>query len=297
MAGARVFLSTTTAMLYLLNHRHDGDHDDHGGLHRDLSATGSAMGRREVLRRFAFGAGALALLGCGDAGSGVLTGADETFDTGSGSTTGGSTCTKIPSETAGPFPGDGSNGANVLNQTGVVRSDIRSSFAGLTGSASGVPLTIKLTLVSASTCAVLAGRAVYLWHCDALGRYSLYTSGVTNQNYLRGVQAADASGVVTFTSIYPGCYAGRWPHIHFEVYPTLASSTSVANKIATSQIALPKAANDLVYATSGYGSSASNASQISLASDNVFSDGAALELATVIGSVSTGLVASLTVAV
>jgi protocatechuate 3,4-dioxygenase beta subunit len=297
MAGARVFLSITTAMLYLLNHRHGDDHDEHGGLHRDLSATGSAMGRREVLRRFAFGAGALALLGCGDASSGVLTSADEAIDTGSGSTTGGSTCTKIPSETAGPFPGDGSNGANVLNQTGVVRSDIRSSFAGLSGSAAGVQLTIKLTLVSASTCAVLAGRAVYLWHCDALGRYSLYTSGVTNQNYLRGVQAADASGVVTFTSIYPGCYAGRWPHIHFEVYPTLASSTSVANKIATSQIALPKAANDLVYATSGYGSSASNASQISLASDNVFSDGAALELATVTGSVSTGLVASLTVAV
>jgi protocatechuate 3,4-dioxygenase beta subunit len=297
MAGARVFLSITTAMLYLLNHRHGDDHDEHGGLHRDLSATGSAMGRREVLRRFAFGAGALALLGCGDASSGVLTSADEAIDTGSGSTTGGSTCTKIPSETAGPFPGDGSNGANVLNQTGVVRSDIRSSFAGLSGSAAGVQLTIKLTLVSASTCAVLAGRAVYLWHCDALGRYSLYTSGVTNQNYLRGVQAADASGVLTFTSIYPGCYAGRWPHIHFEVYPTLASSTSVANKIATSQIALPKAANDLVYATSGYGSSASNASQISLASDNVFSDGAALELATVTGSVSTGLVASLTVAV
>ncbi|HKP16019.1 MAG TPA: intradiol ring-cleavage dioxygenase [Gemmatimonadaceae bacterium] len=297
MAGARVFPSTTIALLYLFNHRHDDDHDDHGGLHRDLTATGSAMGRRDALRRFAFGAGALALFGCGDAGSGVLTGADTVIDTGGGSTTGGSTCTKIPSETAGPFPGDGSNGANVLNQTGVVRSDIRSSFAGLSGSAAGVPLTIRLTLVSASTCAVLAGRAVYLWHCDALGRYSLYTSGVTNQNYLRGVQAADASGVVTFTSIYPGCYAGRWPHIHFEVYPTLASSTSVVNKIATSQIALPKAANDLVYASSGYGNSASNASQISLASDGVFSDGAALELATVTGSVSSGLVASLTVAV
>ena len=111
------------------------------------------------------------------------------------------------------------------------------------------------------------------------------------------MQAADASGVVTFTSIYPGCYAGRWPHIHFEVYPTLASSTSVANKIATSQIALPKAANALVYATSGDGSSASNASQISLASDGVFGDDAALELATVTASVSSGLVASLTVAV
>ena len=283
-------------MLYLRNQRHDDDHDDHGGLHRDLTATGSAMGRREVLRRFAFGAGALALLGCGDAGTGMTAGADTTIDTGTGASS-NSSCSRIPSETAGPFPGDGSNGANVLNQTGVVRSDIRSSFAGLSGSAAGVPLSIRLTLVSASTCAVLAGRAVYLWHCDALGRYSLYTSGVTNQNYLRGVQQADANGVVTFTSIYPGCYSGRWPHIHFEVYPTLASSTSVSNKIATSQIALPKAANDLVYAQSGYGSSASNASQITLASDGVFSDGASLELATVTGSVSSGFVASLTVAV
>ena len=283
-------------MVYLLNQRHDDDHDDHGGLHRDLTATGSAMGRREVLRRFAFGAGALALLGCGDAGTGMTAGADTTIDTGTGASS-NSSCSRIPSETAGPFPGDGSNGANVLNQTGVVRSDIRSSFAGLSGSAAGVPLSIRLTLVSASTCAVLAGRAVYLWHCDALGRYSLYTSGVTNQNYLRGVQEADANGVVTFTSIYPGCYSGRWPHIHFEVYPTLASSTSVSNKIATSQIALPKAANDLVYAQSGYGSSASNASQITLASDGVFSDGASLELATVTGSVSSGFVASLTVAV
>jgi len=283
-------------MLYLLNQRHDDDHDDHGGLHRDLTATGSAMGRREVLRRFAFGAGALALLGCGDAGSGLTAGADTTIDTGTGASS-NSSCSRIPSETAGPFPGDGSNGANVLNQTGVVRSDIRSSFAGLSGSAGGVPLSVRLTLVSASTCAVLAGRAVYLWHCDALGRYSLYTSGVTNQNYLRGVQQADANGVVTFTSIYPGCYSGRWPHIHFEVYPTLASSTSVSNKIATSQIALPKAANDVVYAQSGYGSSASNASQITLASDGVFSDGASLELATVTGSVSSGFVASLTVAV
>ena len=75
---------------------------------------------------------------------------------------------------------------------------------------------------------------------------------MTNQNYLRGVQAADANGKVTFTTIFPGCYAGRWPHIHFEVYPSLTAATNVANKIATSQIALPKAASDLVYATTGY---------------------------------------------
>src|SRR5207253_804792 len=143
-------------------------------------------------------------------------------------------CGKIPEETAGPFPGEGSNGPNVLNQTGVVRSDIRPSFAGLSGTADGTPLAIALTLVSAATCAPLAGYAVYIWHCDRLGRYSLYSAGATNQNYLRGVQAADANGKVAFTSIYPGCYAGRWPHIHFEVYRTLAAATSVTNKLATS---------------------------------------------------------------
>jgi len=278
-----------------MKHCHHDDHDDFGGLHRDLTATGTAMARREMLRRFAFGAGALALFGCSDSGTSAITGTDGT--TGTTTTTGSGSCSLIPTETAGPYPGDGSNGANVLNQTGVVRSDIRSSFAGLSGTADGVPLTIKLSLVSSSTCAALAGRAVYLWHCDALGRYSLYTSGATNQNYLRGVQEADASGQVTFTSIYPACYAGRWPHIHFEVYPSVSAATNVANKIATSQIALPKATSDAVYATSGYTGSASNLSQVSLATDNVFSDGSALELATMTGSVSAGYVATLTVAV
>ena len=129
------------------------------------------------------------------------------------------------------------------------------------------------------------------------GRYSLYSQGVTNQNYLRGTQEADANGKVTFTAIFPGCYAGRWPHIHFEVYPALASATSVSNKSATSQIALPKAACDLVYATAGYEASVNNLRQVTLATDNVFSDGSALELATATGSAAGGFTATLTVAV
>jgi protocatechuate 3,4-dioxygenase beta subunit len=160
-----------------------------------------------------------------------------------------------------------------------------------------VPLTIALTIVSASTCAPLAGRAVYIWHCDRLGNYSLYSPGVANQNYLRGIQESDASGRVTFQSIYPGCYAGRWPHIHFEVYPSLSAATSVRNKIATSQIAMQKSSSDQVYATSGYEASASNAARVTLASDMVFSDGASLELPTMTGSVGGGLTASITVAV
>ena len=276
------------------------DHDDFGGLDRDLRATGAAMNRRSLLRlaaRVGMATGTLQLLGCGDNQlAPTALDAGSTTGTTTGTTTGGA-CTQIPNETAGPYPGDGSNGPNVLTQSGVVRSDIRSSFAGLSGTADGVPLTIVLTIVSSSTCAPLAGRAVYLWHCDRPGRYSLYSSGVTNQNYLRGVQEADSSGRVSFTSIFPGCYAGRWPHIHFEVYPTLSSAANVNNKIATSQIALSKSACDLVYAQSGYESSVTNLSQVSLATDNVFSDGAALELATISGSVASGFTATLSVAV
>jgi protocatechuate 3,4-dioxygenase beta subunit len=274
------------------------DHDDFGGLHRDLLATGAAIDRRKLLRlagRFGVGAGALTLIGCGSSPtSPSTTTTTTTTDTGTG---GGSCTTKIPEETQGPFPGDGSNGPNVLGTSGVVRSDIRSSFAGLSGTADGVPLTISLTIVSVSTCTPLAGRAVYIWHCDRLGRYSLYSSGVTNQNYLRGTQEADSTGRVTFTSIFPGCYSGRWPHIHFEVYPSLSAASSVSNKIATSQIALPKSACDEVYATSGYATSVANLAQVSLASDMVFSDSASLELATISGSASSGMTASLTVAV
>ena len=71
----------------------------------------------------------------------------------------------------------------------------------------------------------------------------------------------------------------------------------MANRTATSQIALPKATCDLVYATSGYAQSVTNLSQVTLATDNVFSDGSSLELATITGSVSAGLTAALTVAV
>ena len=34
---------------------------------------------------------------------------------------------EIPEETAGPYPGDGSNGVNVLSESGIVRSDITTS--------------------------------------------------------------------------------------------------------------------------------------------------------------------------
>jgi protocatechuate 3,4-dioxygenase beta subunit len=203
----------------------------------------------------------------------------------------------IPEETAGPYPGDGSNGVNVLTESGIVRSDIRSSFGSSTTIADGVPTTIKLTLVDASSGAPLPGSAVYVWHCDAAGLYSLYSQGATNENYLRGVQEADANGSVTFTSIYPACYSGRWPHIHYEVYPSLDAATSASNKLATSQLALSKEASAAVYATDAYPNSTRNLAQVSLATDMVFSDGAELETPAITGSVESGYTIALTAAI
>jgi protocatechuate 3,4-dioxygenase beta subunit len=178
-----------------------------------------------------------------------------------------------------------------------VRSDIRSSFGSASGTAEGVPLTINLTVVDlAKGCAPSAG-AVYLWHCDREGRYSMYSQGITDQNYLRGVQAADSNGRVTFKSIFPAAYSGRWPHIHFEVYPDLSSATSAGQVTATSQLALPEDACRLVYATDGYGQSVRDLAQTSLDSDNVFGDGSDQQLAKVSGDVTNGFTAALTVPV
>ena len=286
---------------------HFGDHDDFGGLQRDLRATGVELDRRSLLQlavRFGAAAGTLQLIGCGGdsptSPSAVVTSDTTTATTPTTTTTPPTTtgaCSRVPEETAGPYPGDGSNGPTVLSTSGVVRSDIRSSFGGFSGTADGIPLTVALTIVSSSTCEPLAGRAVYIWHCDRPGRYSLYNAGVTNQNYLRGVQAADASGRVSFTTIFPGCYAGRWPHIHFEVFSSLAAATSATGRLATSQLAIPEAACDLVYATAGYEQSVTNLAPLSLATDGIFRDGAEKQTATMSGDVSSGFTAALTVAV
>ena len=83
-----------------------------------------------------------------------------------------------------------------------------------------------------------AGAAVYVWHCDRDGGYSMYGDGLEGENYLRGVQAAADDGISVHT-IFPACYQGRWPHVHFEVYRSLEEGRRAANAIATSQIALP----------------------------------------------------------
>ena len=97
--------------------------------------------------------------------------------------------------------------------------------------------------------------------------------------------------------IFPAAYSGRWPHVHFEVYESLAKATSSANKLATSQLALPDDVCKTVFATTGYEQSVRNHAQTTLQNDGVFRDGVTLPMAATSGSVSSGYAATLTVGV
>lgn len=262
------------------------------------------MCRRRMLQTLGLGVAAIGLAACGSNAAGGTSGVAAATSSTASSATRSSSATsstavaasgEIPDKTAGPYPGDGSNGPDVLEQSGIIRSDLRSSFGGSSGTADGVPMNLELTITDlAKGGKPFAGVAVYVWHCNRDGSYSMYSQGIEDQNYLRGVQVADATGVVTFISIFPACYSGRWPHIHFEVYPDRASITDASKAIATSQVALPKATCDLVYAQSGYQASVENLAETSLQTDNVFGDdGGVSQLATVSGDVASGLSVSL----
>ena len=201
----------------------------------------------------------------------------ETIESGAGSGTDGGTssgsCSISPTETAGPFP--------TKSPSSLVTNDIRSDRAGL-------PFSIKITVNNRNNnCAALAGAIVDIWHCDKDGYYSEYGgSGMQSANFqsvhfLRGRQTTDASGVVTFTSIFPGWYSGRAPHIHVHIYD--ASGTS----LLVTQIAFPTDVCNTVYttATNYYTRGVQDTSN---ARDNVFADSLASELATVTGSVASG---------
>ncbi|MDN3238156.1 intradiol ring-cleavage dioxygenase [Glycomyces tritici] len=255
------------------------------GLQFDI---GTLLSRRGVLFAGA-GVAVAGLAACGTA---------DTEADGSGSN-GSGDLTEIPEETAGPYPGDGSNGPDVLEESGIVRGDIRSSFGTGGATAEGVPLTLQFTVYDMANGNVpYEGVAVYAWHCTREGEYSMYGEGLEGENFLRGVQIADADGVVSFTSVFPGCYSGRWPHVHFEVYPDEGSITDSANSIATSQLAFPEDVCDTVYAEEGYESSVEHLTRITLESDGVFSDdGGESQMGSVSGDVANGYTVSLAVGV
>lgn len=298
--------------------QYDIEYHDRGLAH-DLAV----ISRRRALGWFTTaGAGAL-LVGCGGKGSDNVqtattsttaatttttptTTTGTTTNTTTTSTASSGACVADPAETAGPYPGDGSNTArgltsNVLTQSGIVRSDIRPSFlGGSTAVAAGIKVTITLTVVNVNaSCGQLAGYAVYLWHCDRDGNYSLYD--VPNESYLRGVLVTDSNGQVTFTTIFPACYAGRYPHMHFEIFSSLSNATAGRYAVLTSQLAMPADICRTIYGTSGYTSSLSRFSSVSISGDNVFGDNTSAQIAAMTpaftGDATNGYVAAATIGV
>lgn len=254
----------------------DDDHGPDGGLRMDLNLM---LGRRRLLLGF----GASALAGCAALAQGGLPPRDPQPDV-TGTAADGSTCTAPAAETAGPFPGDGTNAragqtVNVLDDAGVARSDITASFGGFSGTVEGIPLTLELRLVNVNAaCAPLAGLAVYIWHCSADGLYSLYS--VPEANWLRGLQVSDSHGILRFATILPGTYAGRWPHIHFEVFASAAAALDGRDALLTSQFAIPDAGMAAVYAADPrYAASIGAFAGVTLGGDNVFGDNTAAQMA------------------
>ena len=238
---------------------------DHG-LSHDLA---TLIARRRLLQRGAGVASGALLSACGFGPPG------QSEPNRMGKAADGSTCIKVPAETNGPFPADGSNARNgttlnVLTQSGIARTDIRTGFAGMTAVADGAPLDLTVTLIDVTkACAPLANHVVYVWHCDAGGKYSLYD--LEDRNYLRGIGVTDDAGQVKFMTVFPGCYAGRWPHIHFEVFENLQAATGVKNSLLTSQLAMPGGVAKALYTVSPlYAASVSNLSGSPLESDGIF---------------------------
>lgn len=190
-------------------------------------------------------------------------------------------CTLIPSETRGPYPLDLSSNQSYFRRA-------------INETKTGVPLSVVLNFVNVNdNCKPIPNARVDIWHCDKDGVYSGYSqpgSNTVGQTFCRGIQITDANGQVTFTTIYPGWYAGRITHIHFEIY-----LSSVLN--ATSQMAFPEATTTAVYNSTLYAAKGQNTSVRSFAADNVFSDGTSLQMSTITGDLANGYTATLNVGI
>jgi protocatechuate 3,4-dioxygenase beta subunit len=215
------------------------------------------------------------LSACGKAEEAVAPSTDSASGAGTGSSpgTGTNNCAVAPTETEGPFP--------TKSPASFVRSDI-------TDGKTGYKMTAKITIGNTNNgCAGLANAIVDIWHCDATGNYSEYGgSGMQSTNYqsvhfLRGRQVTDATGLVSFTSIFPGWYSGRATHIHVHIYT--ASGTS----LKVTQIAFPEGNGSAKSLVNGY--SKGMAGYTVNSRDNVFgNDSGASQLATVTGNLTDG---------
>lgn len=177
--------------------------------HQDSSPESSNLSRRDVLRRGILGVSALgAMAANASAGSvapqsalpeesfpdDIFEGMEDLF---------ASSCTLTPNNVQGPF---------WLNLA-MMRQDITEGLA-------GYPMSLYLKIVDSTNCAPIAGAVADVWHDSPDGHYSGFAAeGTAGLTHLRGIQVANAGGIVRFDTIYPGWYQGRTPHLHLKVNP------------------------------------------------------------------------------
>lgn len=190
-------------------------------------------------------------------------------------------CLESPRETAGPFP--------TKDPSQFLAADIR-------GDRTGIEMSVKITIQNRNNgCRALPGALVDIWHCDRDGYYSEYggtrmqSVNLQSDHFLRGRQKTDANGVASFTTIFPGWYRGRAPHIHVEIFDSTKS-------LLITQIAFPPEICDTVYteATQFYTRGKQDTAN---ETDGIFADSLNNQMASVSGSIAKGFNLSNTIVV
>lgn len=231
------------------------------------------MKRSDFLKGLGFVGLAATGLGCTKDNDVLSSTTGTTTGTTSGTTTGSTACTVSPTETIGPYP-TSKGDPTFYASSSYIRSDIRDSET-------GVPLTVNFTVKNTNaSCAVVSGAFVEVWHCNRLGYYSEFES-MTAYDFLRGKQATDANGGVTFKTVYPGWYSGRAPHIHVQVYTSAGVS-----KLIT-QVAFIESVSNAIY--TGSSLYTGKVADTTNARDGIFSDSLSANMCdSLTGSISAG---------
>src|SRR5580765_7422902 len=216
--------------------------------------------RRNTLLRLAglVGAGlGIEALKAGDGPAGVASGAVR--------------CVLTPEQTEGPFYIDNEK----------VRRNI-------TDERRGIQLTLRATVVDASTCKPIRGAVVDIWHCDAGGIYSGFGQGASSRTFLRGMQRTNATGLALLKTVYPGWYQGRTVHIHVKVHVG-------GTVVHTGQLYFPDSLTDKVFRKAPYKSRPGRTTRNS--NDFVFANGGKNSMLSVRADGAGGYVASITMGV